>query len=142
MMRGRKAPYHALTIGDMRVCFLCFTSSSGLEEKRKNMAAILFGCAIQALLAVIIMLTINPLITLVVFVPLAGSSLLMKRMTGRIQKYHHESRKAAGEVSSFIGEMFHTTQAIQLANAQLRVIAHLRQLNDARRHTRLRSFFL
>src|SRR5260370_7116901 len=23
----------------MRVCFLCFTSSSGLEEKRKNMAA-------------------------------------------------------------------------------------------------------
>src|SRR6266436_6724500 len=79
---------------------------------------------------------------LVVLVPLAGSSLLMKRMTGRIQKYHHESRKAAGEVSSFIGQMFHTTQAIQLANAQLRVIAHLRQLNDARRHTRLRSFFL
>src|SRR5258708_34331284 len=66
----------------------------------------------------------------------------MERMTWRIQNYHHESRKAAGEVSSFIGEMFHPTQAIQLANAQLRVIAHLRQLNDARRHTRLRSFFL
>jgi ATP-binding cassette, subfamily B, bacterial len=102
---------------------------------------IVFGSAIQALVAVIIMLTINPLITLVVFVPLVGSSMLMKRMSARIQKYHHESRKAAGEVSSFIGEMFNTTQAIQLANAQLRVIAHLRQLNDARRHTKLRSFF-
>ncbi len=102
---------------------------------------IVFGSAIQALVAVIIMLTINPLITLVVFVPLAGLSMLMNRMSARIQKYHHESRKAAGEVSSFIGEMFNTTQAIQLANAQLRVIAHLRQLNDARRHTKLRSFF-
>jgi ATP-binding cassette, subfamily B, bacterial len=119
-----------------------FDADTAVMTDTIRFANILFGCAIQALLAVIIMLTINPLITLVVFVPLAGSSLLMKRMTGRIQKYHHESRKAAGEVSSFIGEMFNTTQAIQLANAQLRVIAHLRQLNDARRHTRLRSFFL
>ena len=102
---------------------------------------IVFGSAILALVAVIIMMTINPLITLVVFVPLAGSSMLMKRMSARIQKYHHESRKAAGEVSSFIGEIFNTTQAIQLANAHHRVIAHLRQLNDARRHTKLRSFF-
>ncbi len=76
---------------------------------------IVFGSAILALVAVIIMMTINPLITLVVFVPLAGSSMLMKRMSARIQKYHHESRKAAGEVSSFIGEIFNTTQAIQLA---------------------------
>jgi ATP-binding cassette subfamily B protein len=37
--------------------------------------------------------------------------------------------------------MFTTTQAIQLANAQHRVIGHLRQLNDARRQTTLRSLF-
>ncbi len=104
-------------------------------------ANIVLGTAIQALAAVIIMMTINPLITLVVFVPLVGSSVLMHRMSARIQQYHRESRKAAGEVSSFIGEIFNTTQAIQLANAQHRVIAHLRQLNDARKHTKLRSFF-
>jgi len=104
-------------------------------------ANIVLGSGIQALVAVIIMLTINPLITLVVFVPLAGSGVLMNWMSARIQQYHHESRKAAGEVSSFIGAMFNTTQAIQLANAQHRVIAHLRQLNDARRHTKLRGFF-
>jgi ATP-binding cassette subfamily B protein len=102
---------------------------------------IVFGSALQALVAAIILLMINPLITLVVFVPLVGSSLLMNRMGTRIQKYHHESRKAAGEVSSFIGEMFNAAQAIQLANAQDRVIAHLRQLNDARRQTKLRSLF-
>lgn len=102
---------------------------------------IVLGAAIQALVAVLVMLTMNPLMTLVVFVPLVGSSVLMNRMSARIQKYHRESRKAAGEVSSFIGEIFNTTQAIQLANAQHRIIDHLRQLNDARRQTKLRSLF-
>jgi ATP-binding cassette, subfamily B, bacterial len=102
---------------------------------------VMFGTTIQQLLAVIIMLTINPLITLVVFVPIVGSSVLMNMMGARIQKYHRESRKTAAEVSSFIGEVFNTTQAIQLANAQHRVIDHLRQLNDVRRQTRLKSLF-
>jgi ATP-binding cassette, subfamily B, bacterial len=102
---------------------------------------IMFGTAVQSLIAVIIMLTINPLITLVAFVPLVGSSILMNKMSARIQQYHRESRKAAGEVGSFMGEIFNTTQAIQLANAQHRVVDHLRQLNDARRQTKLRSLF-
>jgi ATP-binding cassette, subfamily B, bacterial len=102
---------------------------------------VLLGIGIEALVAIIIMLSISPLITLVVLVPLVGASLLMNRMSARIQQYHRESRKTAGEVSSFIGEMFNTTQAIQLANAQQRVIEHLRQLNDARRRTTLRSLF-
>lgn len=102
---------------------------------------IILGAGIQALVSISIMMTINPLITLVVFVPLVGSSVLMNRMSARIQHYHRESRKMAGEVSSFIGELFNTTQAIQLANAQHRVIDRLRQLNDARRQTNLRSLF-
>src|SRR5712691_6465817 len=100
---------------------------------------IMLGSAIQALVAMIILLWMNPLITLVVFVPLLGASVLMTSMSARIQTYYRESRKAAGEVSSFIGEIFNTTQAIQLANAQHRIIDHLRQLNEARRHTTLRS---
>jgi ATP-binding cassette subfamily B protein len=100
------------------------------------------GAGIQALVAVLVLVTINSLMTLVILVPLVGSSVLMNRMSARIQKYHRESRKAAGEVSSFIGEIFTTTQALQLANAQHRVIDHLRQLNEARRQTKLKSLFL
>lgn len=102
---------------------------------------IIFGAALEALMAILIMLTINPLITLVVFVPLVGSSVLMNMMSARIQQYHRQSRQAAGEVSSFIGEVFNTTQAIQLANAQHRIINHLNQLNDVRRQTKLKSLF-
>lgn len=99
------------------------------------------GAIMGAVVAIIVMLTINPLITCVVFLPLAGISALINLLGTRIQHYHRESRKTAGEVSAFIGEIFTTTQAIQLANAQPRIIAHLRQLNDARRQTRLKSLF-
>lgn len=100
-----------------------------------------FGSGIQALLAILILLRVNPMITLVVFVPLAGSGALMNMASARIQKYHRESRKAAGEVSSFVGEIFNATQAIQLANAQEKIMSHFRQLNEARRKTKLQSRF-
>jgi ATP-binding cassette, subfamily B, bacterial len=118
-----------------------FDADTAAITESISFANVLLGNIFQVLLAIIIMMTINALITLVVFVPLVASSVLVNRMSARIQQYHRESRKAAGEVSSFIGEMFNTTQAIQLANAQHRVIAHLRRLNDTRKHTRLRSFF-
>ncbi|GHO92617.1 HlyB/MsbA family ABC transporter [Reticulibacter mediterranei] len=101
----------------------------------------LIGAGTQALIAVSVLFTINPLITLVVFVPLVGSCVLMNRMSARIQQYHRQSRKAEGEVSAFIGEMFNSAQAIQLAAAQRRVIDHLHRLNDTRRQTNLRSLF-
>jgi ATP-binding cassette subfamily B protein len=118
-----------------------FDTDTGTIMETISYTNILFGAAIEALIAIIIMLTINPLITLVIFVPLIGSSVLINMMSARIQRYHRESRQAAGEVSSFIGEIFNTTQAIQLANAQQRVINHLTRLNDARRQTKLRSLF-
>ncbi|GHO78842.1 HlyB/MsbA family ABC transporter [Ktedonobacter sp. SOSP1-85] len=99
------------------------------------------GSLLQALGALVIMLIMQPVTTLVVFIPLIGSSLLMTRLSRRIQEYHRESRKAAGAVSSFMGEMFSSPQAIQLANAQPRVLAHLRELNNTRRRTTLRSLF-
>jgi ATP-binding cassette subfamily B protein len=102
---------------------------------------ILLGWGTQVVIAVTVLLTINPLITLVVFVPLVGSCILMNRMSARIQQYHRQSRKAEGEVSAFIGEMFNSAQAIQLATAQRRVIDHLHSLNDTRRQTNLRSLF-
>ena len=99
------------------------------------------GSLLQALGALVIMLIMQPVTTLIVFIPLIGSSLLMAQLSRRIQEYHRASRKAAGAVSSFMGEMFSTPQAIQLANAQPRVLAHLRELNNARRRTSLRSLF-
>ncbi|GCE08919.1 ABC transporter ATP-binding protein [Dictyobacter aurantiacus] len=99
------------------------------------------GLLLQALGALVIMLIMQPVTTLVVFIPLVGASLLMTRLSRRIQEYHRESRKAAGTVSAFMGEVFSMPQAIQLADAQPRILAYLRQLNNVRRRNTLRSLF-
>src|SRR5258708_3136211 len=75
-------------------------------------ASQVIGVVAQVLFSAIVMFTINALITLVAFVPFVGAGVLIHVMSSGIQKYHRESRKTAGEVSSFIGEIFNTTQAI------------------------------
>ncbi len=116
-----------------------FTTDAAMITETLGTMNIVLGMGIQALVALIIMLTMNWQITLVVLVPLAGSGLLMHHMSAKIQASYRESRRTSGEVSAFLGVLFHATQAIQLANAQHRVIERLRQLNEARRHSTLRS---
>nr|WP_161558123.1 ABC transporter ATP-binding protein [Streptomyces antimycoticus] len=97
------------------------------------------GSGVQALLAVIVMLAIDPLVTLVVFGPLAVAGVLINMVSTRIKNYHRESRRAAGEVSAYLGEVFNGIQAIQVAGVQPRVIERFTELNDARRQRTLKS---
>jgi len=92
------------------------------------------GQGIAFVLAVIIMASINLLITLVVFLPLLGTLVLSRLAWGRIHRYYHSGREATGAVSSFLGELFGAVQAVKVANAEEDVIDHFRTLNDARRH--------
>jgi ATP-binding cassette subfamily B protein len=93
----------------------------------------LIGFAVQAAVAVIVMVGIEPRVTTIVVVPLAalivGANLAMKG----IQKYQETRRKAAGAVTGFVGEMFGAVQAIKVARAEDRVVARFRALNDGRR---------
>lgn len=91
------------------------------------------GQGIAFVLAVIIMASINLMITLVVFLPLLGTLVLSRLAWGRIHRYYHSGREATGAVSSFLGELFGAVQAVKVANAEEDVIAHFRTLNDARR---------
>ena len=100
-----------------------------------------FGAVGGALVALAILFVVSPLMTCVVTLPQVAVSVLINVLGTRVQRYHRESRATAGEVSAFMGEVFTTAQAIQLANAQPRIIERLRTLNQARRQTRLKSLF-
>ncbi|MEU5839500.1 ABC transporter ATP-binding protein [Streptomyces diacarni] len=102
---------------------------------------VVVGSAAQAGIAFAVMFSIAPLITSVVMVPLLAAGLLINMTSNRIKKYHAQSRQAAGEVSSFLREVFHAAQAIQLANAQGRVGDRFREVNDTRRRRTLQSRF-
>jgi ATP-binding cassette subfamily B protein len=97
----------------------------------------LIGFALFAIVAVAIMLSINPTLTLVAFAPLVLIVLAAHAGTRRIEKYREATRKAGSAVTNFIAETFGAVQAVKVARAELHVIDHFAQLNEQRRKAAL-----
>lgn len=97
------------------------------------------GVAAQAVLAITLMFIIDPVITAVVFVPLAATSALINMASTRIKNYHRQSRQAAAEVSGFLGDTFSNILAIQAAGAQPHIMARFSDVNEQRRKRTLQS---
>jgi len=100
------------------------------------------GDALFAIIAVIIMLKIDVLITLLVFVPLIGVVATVQIVSDRLQTYRRASRKATGRVTSAIGEIFSSVQAIQVSTAESYVVTHFQTLNEKRRIAMLKDAVL
>ncbi len=100
------------------------------------------GTGLFALCAFIILLRVNALITLLIFVPLVGVVVIARLMNNRLHKYRAASRQATGNVTSAIGEIFATVQAIKVAGAESYVIDHFRTLNEQRRVLMLKDRLL
>ncbi|WP_282082571.1 ABC transporter ATP-binding protein [Streptomyces tendae] len=97
------------------------------------------GAGVQALTALAIMVAIDPLVTVVVCLPLVIAGIVISAASKRIRKYQSSSRAASGEVNGFLGEIFGSVQTIQLAGAKKHVMARLEHLNEERRTKTLRS---
>ncbi len=89
--------------------------------------------------AVTIMLTINLSITLLALAPFVIVGIVAHAATRRVEEYRRSSRKAAGRITGFIGEMFGAIQAVKVASAEGNVSAHFEQLNEQRRQVSLRD---
>ncbi len=99
----------------------------------------LVGLTTFAVIALVVMMRTNTTITLVVFLPLAVVVAIANVAAQRIERYREASRHAAGKVIGFIGEMFGTVLAVQVANAEGHVVDHFDTLNEKRRRVALRD---
>ena len=97
------------------------------------------GSGLFSITAFVILLHINVLITLLVFVPLAGIVIIVQQIRTRLTIYRQASRDATGRVSSSIGEIFTSVQAIKVAGATPFVVQHFHRLNERRRVAMLRD---
>ena len=97
------------------------------------------GFAIASIISIVIMLSINPYITLIAFIPMVLIVVVTQIATERIYTFRKAMREATGQVTGFIGEIFGAVQAIKVANTENSVIDHFRKLNDARSRTALRD---
>ena len=97
------------------------------------------GLIIYGVIAIVVMLSINPTITLLALVPFIFVGFISNAATSRIDRYRRASRRATGIVTGFIGEFFGAVQAVKAATAEEGVIAHFNELNDERRRLTLKD---
>ncbi len=97
------------------------------------------GESVFTILALVIMLQINPWITIAVFVPMLGIIAITRTMNTRIKMYRQQSRETTGQVTGFIGELFGAVQVLKVATAEERAVAHLRMLGEARQRAALKD---
>lgn len=89
-----------------------------------------------------ILLLVDARVTLLVFAPIVAVIVIAHVARTRYERFRAASREATAQVTGSIGEIFGAVQSIQVAGAEDRVVAHLRQLGDARQHSVLRDRLL
>lgn len=81
-------------------------------------------------------------ITVFGFLPLVVILTLVNLLNGRIRRYRKASQESIGQVTGLLGELFGAAQAVKVAGAEERVVAHLQRTNDLRRSAALRDQLL
>ena len=99
----------------------------------------LTGNFLFALFAIIIMMGINPQLTMIALLPLVFIVAIANMAAGRIHKYRMETRKRSGIVTGFIAETFNAVQAVKVSTAEDRVVDYFEGLNEKRRQAALKD---
>jgi ABC-type multidrug transport system fused ATPase/permease subunit len=95
------------------------------------------GEVTYAVVAMVIMLSINAPITMVAVLPLVLVILATNMLSSKLKHYRRLTRAATSKVAGFLGELFGGVQAVKVAAAERHTIAHFSKLNDERRRVAL-----
>ncbi|MFN2250848.1 MAG: ATP-binding cassette domain-containing protein [Anaerolineae bacterium] len=98
--------------------------------------------SVTAALSFAIMFRISPVVTLCTFIPLAVVIAIAQRLGRRARDYRRASRAATAEVTGMIADMFSSTLAIKVADAEDRVVERFRLVNARRRQAMVRDRLL
>ena len=101
-----------------------------------------FPLVVFAAVALYIMVQISPLITFAVFLPLALIMVTVSAATRWLRRFRLDNRESTGEVTSLLGEMFGSVEAIKVANAESRMLGELKRLNSRRKTYTIRDTLL
>ena len=88
------------------------------------------------------MLRIDAVITAIAFLPLVLILIFVNIVNKRIQLYRKANQESIGAVTGLLGELFGATQAVKVAGAEERVVAHLQRASEIRRAAALRDQLL
>jgi ATP-binding cassette subfamily B protein len=100
------------------------------------------GQALTFIIAFSILAQIDLGIAILGFLPLVVILIGVNLLTKRIQSYRKANQESIGQVTGLLGELFGAVQAVKVAGAEARVVAHLELANDVRRKASLRDQLL
>ncbi len=99
----------------------------------------LVSSGLFSIIALTILLTVSPLILLAAILPMALIVVIARLATHRVEQYRVLARQASGEVTGFIAEAFDVVQAIQVNNAEQRIVSRFAAYNERRRKSALKD---
>ena len=91
------------------------------------------GLTVFAVIAIMMLVSIDGFFTLVVFGPTVVVVYLAAVARHRVKRYREAARIATGRVTEALGETFGSVQAIKVAGAERSMVQHFRRLSDERR---------
>ncbi|MXY43738.1 MAG: ABC transporter ATP-binding protein [Dehalococcoidia bacterium] len=101
-----------------------------------------FPLLVFGVIALYIMIGIDTVITFYVFLPLAVIMVTVSAASRWLRRFRLDNREATGDVTSLLGEMFGSVEAIKVANAESRMIAEFKRLNSRRKTYTIRDTLL
>ncbi|WOD36945.1 ABC transporter ATP-binding protein [Nodosilinea sp. E11] len=99
----------------------------------------IFGAGVFAVGSVALLISVNPTMTLLVFLPLCAIALLAHQAEHRLKRYRRASRQATQRVTGLIGELFTAVQAVKVAGAEAQMLDELKERCDRRRDLMVRD---
>ena len=97
------------------------------------------GSTVSAVIAIIILFTIDPAMTLVVFAPVAIVILIVSRTGSTIRRYRTAARESTEAITGFLGETLGSVQSVKVAGAEGTMLRHFDELNAVRRKMMVRD---
>jgi len=97
------------------------------------------GMTVFSVIAVAILVSIDPRVTAFVFAPTVVVVWLSALARRRVRRYREAAREATGKITDALGETFGSVQSIKVAGAEASMVAHFRELNDARKSAMVRD---
>ena len=97
------------------------------------------GSTVFAVTAFAIMWSIDPLVTVVLVLPLTAAIVATRALGDLIKRWHGRARVLGAGVTAFVGDLFGGVLAVKTTGAEDAILARLRRLNDARRDAAVRD---
>ena len=97
------------------------------------------GALVGGSISLFILWTIDPLITVVIAVPIIIVGVVSNRTGGLVRRYRQQARDATEAITGFLGETFAAAQSVKVAGAESDMLARFAEMNETRRSMMVRD---